>query len=93
MVTLNISLPETLAVLVDREVSGGLYASRSEFFRTLLRMYETLVARKPQALEFLEFEKRPLKEIEERFMATGKYDKKFVKELVSGLKKSSIYAN
>ena len=93
MVTLNISLPETLAVLVDREVSGGLYASRSEFFRTLLRMYETLVARKPQALEFLEFEKRPLKESEEGFMATGKYDKKFVKGIIAGLKRESLYAN
>lgn len=93
MVTLNISLPEALAVVVDREVSGGSYASRSEFFRTLLRMYETLVARKPQVLEFLEFEKRPLKEIEEGFMATGKYDKKFVKGIIAGLKREGLYAN
>lgn len=43
--------------------------------------------------EFLEFEKRPLKEIEEGFVATGKYNKKFVKGLINGLKRSSIYAN
>ncbi len=46
-----------------------------------------------QPVEFLEFEKRPLKEIEEGFMATGKYNKKFVKSLIDGLKKSSIYAD
>lgn len=93
MVTLNISLPDQLASVVDREVSGGQYASRSEFFRTLLRMYEVLSGKISQPLEFLEFEKKPLKEIEKGFTDTGKYSKKFVKDLISGLKKSSVYAN
>lgn len=93
MVTLNISLPEPLAQVVDREVRGGLYASRSEFFRTLLRMYEVMSGKTAQPFEFMEFEKRPLKEIEKGFTDTGKYSKKFVKDLILGLKKSSIYAD
>ncbi|MEK7565817.1 MAG: hypothetical protein AAB506_02115 [Patescibacteria group bacterium] len=46
-----------------------------------------------QPAEFLEFEKRPLKEIEEGFVATGKYNKKFVKGIVDGLKRESLYVD
>ena len=93
MVTLNISLPDQLASIVEREVSEGSYASRSEFFRTLLRMYEVLSGRLNQPLEFMEFEKRPLKEIEKGFMDTGKYNKKFVKGIVDGLKREGLYVD
>lgn len=93
MVTLNISLPEPLVRVVDREVSGGSYASRSDFFRMLLRMYEVLSGKAALPFELVEFQKRPLQEIEEGFMATGKYEKKFVKGIIAGLKRSSVYAN
>lgn len=33
----NISLPEQLALVVNREVKVGKYASKSEFFRSVLR--------------------------------------------------------
>lgn len=92
-VTLNISLPKKLADKVDSEVNSGQYASRSEFFRTLLRLYETLTVKKTEPLEFTEFQKRPLKEIEEMMLATGKYNKKFVKGVVAGLARSSVYAD
>ncbi len=46
-----------------------------------------------QPVEFLEFEKKPLKEVEEAFMATGKYNKKFVKGIVAGLKREGLYVN
>lgn len=92
-VTLNISLPKKLADQVDLEVAGGSYVSRSEFFRTLLRLYQTLTGKESVSLEFMEFKKRPLKEIEQGFMSTGKYSKKFVKSIVTGLKRSSIYAD
>ncbi|OQX50950.1 hypothetical protein B5M47_02435 [candidate division CPR3 bacterium 4484_211] len=36
---INISLPQTLANLVEKEVATGQYASKSEFFRNLLRMW------------------------------------------------------
>jgi len=35
----NISLPETLTRTVEREVKKGGYASKSEFFRYLLRLW------------------------------------------------------
>lgn len=33
----NLSLPEDLALIVDSAVNSGNYASKSEFFRALLR--------------------------------------------------------
>lgn len=38
---LNISLPASLAVEVKKEVKEGKFASTSEFFRHLLRMWNT----------------------------------------------------
>lgn len=35
----NISLPPQLGSLVEKEVLRGNYASKSEFFRTLLRLW------------------------------------------------------
>lgn len=94
MVTLNISLPQKLAQQVDLQVASGEFASRSEFIRTLLRLYEAMTGKTQVApLEFIEFKKRPIKEIEAEFLATGKYSKKFVKGIIAGLSKSSVYAN
>ena len=36
---INISLPNALDAAVDREVKRGKYASKSEFFRDLLRLW------------------------------------------------------
>lgn len=36
---INISLPIPLTKIVDHEVKSGKYASKSEFFRNLLRMW------------------------------------------------------
>lgn len=36
---INISLPMPLSAIVDQEVKSGKYASKSEFFRNLLRMW------------------------------------------------------
>ncbi len=95
IVTLNISLPKKLAESVDNEVASGQYSSRSEFFRALLRLYQSLIKAetKSTSLEFLEFKKRPLKEVERGMLATGKYSKKFVREIVQALKRESLYAN
>lgn len=37
---INISLPEELNKVVDREIKKGKFASKSEFFRNLLRLWE-----------------------------------------------------
>lgn len=34
---MNISVPEPMAALINKEVSTGKYASKSEFFRSLFR--------------------------------------------------------
>ena len=36
---INISLPMQLTKIVEKEVAGGEYASKSEFFRMLLRSW------------------------------------------------------
>lgn len=92
-VTFNISLPQTLANQVDAQIASGEFASRSEFFRTLVRLYETVIQKKTAPLEIIPFKKRPLKEIEQSMLATGQYDRKFVKSIIRGLAKSSVYAN
>ena len=35
----NISLPEQLNMVVEKEISKGHYSSKSEFFRNLLRLW------------------------------------------------------
>ena len=37
---INISLPKELGKVVEKEVESGRYASKSEFFRSLLRLFE-----------------------------------------------------
>ena len=36
---INISLPQQMATIVNKEVKTGKYASKSEFFRSLLRSW------------------------------------------------------
>ncbi len=38
---INISLPRDMVRTVEREVKGGGFASKSEFFRHLLRLWNT----------------------------------------------------
>lgn len=37
---INISLPKELREVVEREIKKGRFATKSEFFRNLLRMWE-----------------------------------------------------
>ena len=95
MSTMNISITDDQAKLVDKLTQEYDFANHSEFFRAILR----LISQKPTVLrdtapvEFVEFKKRPLEEIEEKMMATGKYSKRFVRSIIEGLKESSVYAN
>lgn len=36
----NISLPENMTKIVEKEIKSGKFATKSEFFRSLLRMWE-----------------------------------------------------
>lgn len=90
MYTINISLPKQLYQRVDSLIKEEGFASRSEFFRTLIRVYTAL---KGEKLELLEFSSKSIKRIEKGLQNTGKYNQKFIKSVVSGLKKSSVYEN
>lgn len=94
MRTVNISLPKKLSVKVDEIIEEEGYASKSEFFRTLLRLYLQLIEIEVKPIQpfFVPFEKRPLSKIRKELEKTGLYKKDFVKSVISGLKKSSLYA-
>lgn len=96
MSTMNISVTDDQAKLIDDWVFLHDYANRSEFFRSIIRF----IAQKPVVLkevssdiELEEFVKRPLSEIRKGLKATGKYPKKEIDSIISGLKRTSIYAN
>ena len=90
MYTINISLPKQLYQRVDSLIKEEGFASRSEFFRTLIRVYTAL---KGEKLELLEFSAKSIDEVEKGLLNTGKYNQKFIQSLVSGLGKSSVYEN
>lgn len=93
MQTLNISLPKKLSLKVDELVEEEGYASRSEFFRTLLRLYLQLADTKITSPYLVPFKKRPLAKVKEELESSGLYKKEFIKSVISGLAKSSLYAN
>jgi len=86
---MNISLPEKLSWEVERLVEEEGYASKSELFRTLLRFYLQLKAGGKEPF-IAPFEKRPLGKIKQELDQAG-YKPEFVKSVVLGLAKSSVY--
>lgn len=90
MTTVTISLPDQIAKKIDSEAKKLGFATRSEFVRNILREYLFSVTEK---LPFEPFIPRPLEEIEEDLRSTGKYNQKFIKSVIKGLKEnSSFYA-
>lgn len=90
MQTVNISLPGNLAKRIDEIVSREGYSSRSEFFRALARFY--LLAQKEEGHLLLPFSKVSLETVEAKLKSTGQYSEKFIKSVVGGLSRSSLYA-
>lgn len=86
MATLTISLPIQFINQVNSEVKEQ-GATRSEFFRALLRKYFA------REVQFEVFTPRPLGEIKRGMLKTGKYNQKFVDSVIAGLSDSSIYGN
>ncbi|PIT97684.1 hypothetical protein COT77_00025 [Candidatus Berkelbacteria bacterium CG10_big_fil_rev_8_21_14_0_10_41_12] len=93
MRTVNISLPKELNQQVDRAIRKEGYASRSEFFRTLIRLYFTLRSTNAtqQGSFFVPFKKKSLNKIKEELTATDQYSSAFIDSVVKGLEKSSLY--
>lgn len=87
MGVISISLPTTLAYKIDAETHKRGFATRSEFFRSILRRYFQ------EDLPILTFKKRPLEDIREELERTGQYSEKLIADVISGLKHSSVYAD
>ena len=90
MFTVNISLPKQLYEKMNQLIDEEGFASRSEFVRTLIRFYTAIKAKNG---DFLEFQTIPLVEIKKKLLKEKKYSQKFVKSVLAGLAKSSVYAN
>lgn len=88
MATVTISLPDQIAKRVDLEAKKQGFATRSEFVRSLLRRYFSPAT---EELRFEPFIPKPLEEIEEDLKNTGKYNEKFIKSVIKGLKENSSY--
>lgn len=87
MATVTISLPDQIAKKVDSEAKKQGFATRSEFVRSLLRKYFS----SSEELKFEPFIPKPLGEIEEDLRGTGKYNEKFIKSVIKGLRDNSSY--
>jgi len=95
MDTINISLPKQLTQQVDLLIKTGGFASRSEFFRNLLRNHlsnnpNRQITDNTNDL-FTPFQARPLDEIRKGLESTNKYSKTFIDSVISGLSKSGEY--
>ncbi|KKQ08904.1 hypothetical protein A3E66_04705 [Candidatus Daviesbacteria bacterium RIFCSPHIGHO2_12_FULL_37_16] len=95
MKTVNISLTEQQTQMVDQAVNELGFANRSEFFRTLLRVFN----RKPEVISDIEDfpmkgpSTKSAKEVLEGFKKVGKYSKGFLKDLEEGLRDSDYFIN
>lgn len=97
MRTVNISLTDNQTKAVDEAVNQLGFANRSEFFRTLVRVF----LKKPQVLEVAEDLNWPMKapstrsakEVLEGFEKSDKYSKDFLKTLEAGLRRSAYFTN
>ncbi|MBI5613763.1 ribbon-helix-helix protein, CopG family [Candidatus Gottesmanbacteria bacterium] len=85
MSTFTISLPTQVAREVDTETQKQGFATRSEFIRALIRRYFS------KELQFETFSPRSLPDIQKDLEKTEKYSDVFIKSIISGLKKSSVY--
>lgn len=92
MRTINISLPDKLAEQLDVQATFRGFASRSEFFRSLLRRYLEEEKETKFPLPVIVYKKKSLDQVKREMDATGKYNKKFVDSVVKGLARSSTYA-
>ena len=86
MATMTISLPARFVSQINIEAKNQ-GATRSEFFRTLIRKYFT------ERAEFKPFVRIPLKQLESELKKSGKHNDKFIKSVVKGFSKSSVYAS
>lgn len=93
MRTINISLPNQQATLIDQMVSRYGFASRSEFIRSLIRLltYRPEILAESTIFPFSPPQDKSIKKIIADFKKTKKYSPEFLKDLETGLKISSYF--
>jgi len=93
MTTINISLPNTQAELVDSLVLRYNFANRSEFFRALLRKIaiDTGLLHETVVYPFISPKTRSKKQVMKAFTKNGRYSKSFLTDLEEGLDDSSYF--
>lgn len=93
MATVNISLPDALALQLDEMVTRFAFANRSEFIRSLLRRIFTdkTLLQESTAFPFATPVTRSKRKIIAEFKKAGKYSDAFIKDLDEGLKNSSYF--
>lgn len=88
MKTVNISLPDELIETLEQKRQQAGFDSRAKFIQEILKR-----ELKQDQVAFMPFIKQPIEKIALELTLTGKYSEKFIKSLLSGLKKSSMYAD
>lgn len=93
MTTINISLPERQARLIDALVEKFGFANRSEFIRSVIRLItaEEKVLKEVITYPFASPKIKSRKKILAEFKKTGKYSSLFLKDLEEGLKNSAYF--
>ena len=93
MATINISLPNTLALQLDELVNRFAFANRSEFIRSLLRRVfsDQALLQESAAFPFVVPQTRSRKKIVREFKKTRKYTASFLADLNEGLKGSRYF--
>lgn len=93
MTTINISLPETQAKMIDNFVVRFNFANRSEFFRALLRKVFTDIDALDETINypFISPKTNSKKQVINAFVKSGRYSKEFLTDLKEGFENSSYF--
>ncbi|MFC1790456.1 ribbon-helix-helix domain-containing protein [Patescibacteria group bacterium] len=92
MQTINISLPQKLSSQVEEIIKREGYASKSEFFRNLIRLYLSLTTSSPKPLRLSPYKKQPLEKVKKSLEKSNRnYSQAFINSVIKGLGESSIY--
>jgi len=93
MNTVNISLTQEQAVMVDSFVTNYGFGNRSEFFRSLLRLVRRYpyIIEKADELSFVSPLTSNKSKILNAFKNTNKYSKDFLEDLKTGLDESPYF--
>ena len=86
MTTITISLPDHIARSVDDATERGGFATRSEFFRNLIRSFMAT-----EGVKLEKYDPISLKMVSSDLKKSGKYSQDFIDSVIGGLSQSSVY--